>query len=124
MVDVQGQHPAGTRSQLVVGGDPPAAADLATVRSEQPGSLEAACAGTRKLSVVNSRPWSTAVRGQQPQVRATAMLAGLTSLLGSVRRPQAEDDVIGRDRDRLLEAAISPQDRDEINDLFGRAMAD
>jgi hypothetical protein len=52
------------------------------------------------------------------------MFATLTSQFGSVRRPQSEDDALARDWDRHLAVALSPQERDEINDLFGRAMAD
>jgi hypothetical protein len=55
---------------------------------------------------------------------AIAMLATLTSLFGSEHRTHLEDAALAHDWDRLLATVMSPQERDEINDVFGRATID
>jgi hypothetical protein len=51
------------------------------------------------------------------------MLATLTALFHAELAPQTPEDLIRRDWQRLLDAATTAQERDEINDLFGDAVA-
>ena len=54
------------------------------------------------------------------------MLTTFTARFGADTRPDAlpaPDDALADEWSRLLAAASSPQERDEINDVFGRAVA-
>lgn len=51
------------------------------------------------------------------------MLATLTSLFRTEHAPQTEDDALRQEWQRLLATATSGHERDEINDVFGRAVA-
>jgi hypothetical protein len=53
----------------------------------------------------------------------STMFATLTALFKTDPRWTTEDDVLHAEWDRLLEEATSSHERDEINDVFGRATA-
>ncbi len=51
------------------------------------------------------------------------MLEALTGLLTPLRSMPTEDAAIRAEWEHLLQTATSAQERDEINDLFGRSLA-
>jgi hypothetical protein len=52
-----------------------------------------------------------------------AMFATLNAALRVEARALSEEGVLRQEWARLLATATSPQERDEINDVFGRAIA-